>query len=56
MFKTVKIEGEIELGNEIRTRILEKKENIAIARVQVKNGGTSFSYGPAENHHKEEHC
>ena len=33
-----------------------KKENIAIARVQVKNDGTSFSYGPAENHHKEEHC
>ena len=53
------IKEEIELADEIRSRILQTKEEIAIARAQVKNGGTSSSTlsscGLAQNHHMEEH-
>ena len=53
------IEEEIEVADEMRSRILHKKGEIAIARARVKNGGTSSStsssHGSAQNHHTEEH-
>ena len=50
------IEEEIEVADEIRSRILQTKGEIAIARARVKNGGTSSSsHGSAQNHHTEEH-
>ena len=53
------IEEEIEVADEIRSRILQTKGEIAIARARVKNGGasssTSSSRGSAQNHHTEEH-
>ena len=53
------IEEEIEVADEIRSRILQTKGEIAIARAQVKNGGTSSSTsssnGSTQNHHTEEH-
>ena len=54
------IEEEIEVADEIRSRILQTKGEIAIARTRVKNGGTSSSTssspGSAQNHHTEEHA
>ena len=53
------IEEEIEVADEIRSRILQTKGEIAIARARVKDGGTSSStsssHGSAQNHHTEEH-
>ena len=53
------IEEEIEVADEIRSRILQTKGEIAIAPARVKNGGTSSStsssHGSAQNHHTEEH-
>jgi len=50
------IEEEIEVVDEIHSRILQTKGEIAIARARVKNGGTSSSaHGSAQNHHTEEH-
>ena len=53
------IEEEIEVADEIRSRILQTNGEIAIARAQVKNGGTSSStsssHGSAQNHHTQEH-
>ena len=53
------IEEEIEVGDEIRSRILQTKGEIAIARAGVKNGGTSSSssssHGSTQNHRTEEH-
>ena len=53
------IEEEIEVADEIRSRILQTKGEIAIARARVKNGGTSSStsssHGSAQNRHTEEH-
>ena len=37
------IEEEMEVADEIRSRILQTKGEIAIARARVKNGGTSSS-------------
>ena len=40
----------------MRSRILHKKGEIAIARARVKNGGTSSSsHGSTQNHLTEEH-
>ena len=50
------IKEEVEVADEIRSRILQTKGEIAIARARVKNGGTSSSsHGSAQNHHTEEH-
>ena len=53
------IEEEIEIADEIRSRNLQTKGEIAIARARVKDGGTSSStsslHGSAQNHHTEEH-
>ena len=53
------IEEEIEVADEIRSRILQTKGEIAIARAWVKNGrtssSTSSSHGSTQNHHTEEH-
>ena len=50
------IEEEIEVADEIRSRILQIKGEIAIARARVKNGETSSSsHGSTQNHHTEEH-
>ena len=53
------IEEEIEVADEIRSRILKTKGEIAIARARVKDGGTSTSTssspGSAQHHHTGEH-
>ena len=53
------IEEEIEVADEIRSRILKTKGEIAIARARVKDGGTSTStsssHGSAQHHHTGEH-
>ena len=50
------IEEEIEVVDEIRSRILQTKGEIAMAHARVKNGGTSSSsHGSAQNHRTEEH-
>ena len=53
------IEEEIEIADEIRSRNLQTKGEISIARTRVKDGETSSSisspHGSAQNHHTEEH-
>ena len=52
------IEEEIEVTDEIRSRILQTKGEIAIAHARVKNGrtssSTSSSHGSTQNHHTVE--